>query len=57
MVDGLRASGYPEPANRIAAGFRRTCETSGFYENFNALTGEGLRDRAYTWTASAYLMV
>jgi hypothetical protein len=35
--------------------FRRLCETSGFAENFDALTGEGLRDRAYTWTASTYL--
>ena len=28
-----------------------------FAENFDALTGVGLRDRAYTWTASAYLML
>ena len=33
------------------------CEGSGFAENFDALTGEGLRDRAYTWTASAYLLL
>ena len=26
-------------------------------ENFDALTGEGLRDRAYTWTAGAYLLL
>ena len=29
--------------------------TSGFAENFDAVSGEGLRDRAYTWTASAFL--
>ena len=28
---------------------------SGFAENFDAMTGEGLRDRSYTWTASAFL--
>ena len=30
---------------------------SGFAENFDAVTGEGLRDRAYTWTASAFLVM
>jgi hypothetical protein len=34
---------------------RGLCERSGFAENFDALTGDGLRDRAYTWTASCYL--
>jgi hypothetical protein len=33
------------------------CERSGFAENFDALTGNGLRDRAYTWTAAAYLVL
>ncbi len=28
---------------------------SGFAENFDARTGAGLRDRAYTWTAAVYL--
>ena len=37
--------------------FRKLCEKSGFAENFDAATGEGLRDRAYTWTASAYLLL
>ncbi|WP_245984053.1 hypothetical protein [Lentzea flaviverrucosa] len=37
--------------------FRATCEESGFAENFDALTGEGLRDRAYAWTAGAYLLL
>jgi hypothetical protein len=43
--------------HRIAARIRTLCETAGFAENFDALTGEGLRDRAYTWTASACLML
>ena len=29
----------------------------GFAENFNALTGEGLRDLAYTWTASVAMIL
>jgi hypothetical protein len=31
-------------------------QESGMYENFNAITGEGLRDPAYTWTSSVYLI-
>jgi glycogen debranching enzyme len=57
IVDGLRASGETKLADIIAARFCRMCERSGFAENFNALTGEGLRDRAYTWTASVYLLL
>ncbi|MDX2711266.1 hypothetical protein PV385_05350, partial [Streptomyces stelliscabiei] len=40
-----------------SARFRTLCETHGFAENFDALTGTGLRDRAYTWTASSYLLL
>ncbi|MGH1524530.1 amylo-alpha-1,6-glucosidase [Leifsonia sp. L25] len=54
---GLRRAGCDALADRISAGFRRVCERSGFAENFDAVTGEGLRDRAYTWTASAYLLL
>ena len=39
----------------MSARFRALCERSGFAENFDARTGAGLRDRAYTWTAAAYL--
>ncbi|GAA3441342.1 amylo-alpha-1,6-glucosidase [Planomonospora venezuelensis] len=57
IEDGLRRSGYPELADDVGARFRALCEKSGFAENFDARTGEGLRDRAYTWTASAYLIL
>lgn len=57
IEDGLRASGHNDLADEVSARFRRLCETSGFAENFDAVTGEGLRDRAYTWTASAYLVL
>ena len=30
---------------------------SGFAENFDAKTGNGLRDPEYTWTASAFLVL
>ena len=32
-------------------------DSAGGYRIFDALTGEGLRDRAYTWTAGAYLIL
>ena len=54
---GLRAAGYEDLADDVGERFRRLCERSGFAENFDALTGAGLRDRAYTWTASAYLLL
>ena len=57
IEDGLRRAGYPTLADEISARFRALCEKSGFAENFDARTGEGLRDRAYTWTAGAYLIL
>jgi hypothetical protein len=57
IEDGLRRAGHHRLADGISARFRALCETSGFAENFDALTGQGLRDRAYTWTASSYLLL
>ncbi|MEV7808515.1 hypothetical protein AB0O28_36750 [Microbispora sp. NPDC088329] len=57
VEDGLRRAGHTGLADEISARFRGLCERSGFAENFDARTGEGLRDRAYTWTASAYLIL
>jgi hypothetical protein len=57
IEDGLRQVGATTQADHISTRFRAACEKSGFAENFDALTGEGLRDRAYTWTASAYLLL
>ncbi|GAA4624149.1 trehalase family glycosidase [Actinoallomurus vinaceus] len=56
IEDGLRRGGFDELADEVSDRFRALCEKSGFAENFDALTGAGLRDRAYTWTASAYLL-
>ncbi|TDB82450.1 amylo-alpha-1,6-glucosidase [Micromonospora sp. KC721] len=57
IEDGLRRSGFTGLADEVSSRFRALCEQSGFAENFDALTGAGLRDRAYTWTASAYLVL
>lgn len=57
IEDGLRRAGHDDLADEIGARFLRLCESGGFAENFDAQTGEGLRDRAYTWTAAAYLIL
>lgn len=55
IEDGLRRSGHVGMADDISERFRGLCRQHGFAENFDALTGDGLRDRAYTWTAAVYL--
>jgi hypothetical protein len=57
VEDGLRRGGDIELADQVSARFRTVCEKSGSAENFDALTGQGLRDRAHTRTASAYLLL
>jgi glycogen debranching enzyme len=57
IEDGLRRAGHVGLADEVSRGFRLLCETSGFAENFDAATGAGQRDRAYTWTASSYLIL
>ena len=56
-VDALRTCGRPELAREVARRFCRMCAKGGFAENFDAKTGAPLRDKAYTWTASAFLVV
>ena len=52
LCDGLKRCGEVGLARSAAEKFLKMCQKSGFAENFNALTGDGLRDRAYTWTSS-----
>lgn len=54
--DGLIRQGRADLAADIARRFCRLCETSGMAENFDALTGAGLRDRAFAWTSAVYLV-
>jgi len=55
LWDGLRQQGEVALADDIARRFLTLCETSGMAENFDALTGAGLRDRAFAWTSAVYL--
>jgi len=56
-VDGLMQLGEKKLAREIAGRFCRLCAKSGFAENFDALTGTPLRDTAYTWTSSVFLIL
>jgi hypothetical protein len=57
IYEGLLACGEDKLAEKIALQFCKMCAKSGFAENFDAQTGEGLRDRAYTWTAAVFLLL
>lgn len=55
IVSALRSVGETALARTVSERFCATFAKSGSAENYDALTGEGLCDRAYTWTASAFL--
>ena len=57
LVDSLVAVGEEDFAREVARRFCLTCAGAGMAENFDALTGAGLRDRAYTWTAAVFLIL
>ena len=57
LVDGLNRCGEKELAGEVARRFCDLVRGNGCAENFDALTGEGLRDKAYTWTASVFLIL
>jgi hypothetical protein len=59
IVDGLMRAGEKELALTIA---RRFCDmisfvANGDFENFDALTGKGLRASGYTWTSSVNILL
>lgn len=57
IVDALEAAGEAALAGETARRFLKLAAKSGFPENYDAKTGEALRDRAFTWTASVYLIL
>ncbi len=56
VVDGLESSGENEFARELKLRFCRMAARSGLTENYDAVSGRGLRDGAYTWTASVFLI-
>ncbi len=57
IVQGLLKCDEKELAADISLRFCELCKKSGFPENFNALTGDGLCDPSYTWTSSTFLLL
>ncbi len=57
VIDGLARAGFRPQAAEMARRYCDMCLKSGFAENYNAGTGEPLRDKAYTWGSSAYLIL
>jgi putative isomerase len=57
LYEGLIRCGEKKLARDIALRFCRLCAKSGMAENYDALTGAPLRDKAYTWTSSVFLLL
>lgn len=55
MIEALKNCEEVDFANELASKFIKLINKSGFAENFDAISGEPLQDKAYTWTAGAYL--
>jgi glycogen debranching enzyme len=56
IVDGIESSGEREFARQLKLRYCRMAARSGFAENYDAASGVGLRDGAYTWSASVFLI-
>ncbi|MBI4927416.1 MAG: hypothetical protein HY835_06605 [Anaerolineae bacterium] len=58
IFDGLVDAGENELAAMIARRFCDLCtHDPGFWENYDAVTGKGLRCPGYSWTASVFLLL
>jgi hypothetical protein len=56
IVDGLESSGQTEFARELKLRYCRMAAKNGLTENYDAVSGRGLRDGAYTWSASVFLI-
>lgn len=57
LIDSLYELGEREFAKDMANRYCDMAQRSGMSENYDALTGEGLCDRAHTWGASVFLIL
>ncbi len=57
VLDGLWDAGEKEFAQDAAARFAKLVGKTGFSENFDSVTGAGNRDRAFSWSASSFLII
>src|ERR1700679_3033855 len=56
ITEGLDEMGEHTLADSLKERFCRMAQKSGIAENFDAETGDALRDPAYTWTSSVFLV-
>ena len=56
MSELLRRCGMKEEALLNAEAYCDMCAVSGFFENYSAIDGHGLRDCGFTWSASVFLI-
>lgn len=56
-IHGLADIGEDDLVRTIARAFCDMCVRSGFAENFDARTGAGHFDPAYTWTSSVFMIL
>ena len=56
IADGLDSMGQKQLAHDLRVDFCDMAQKSGMSENYDAQSGAGLRDPAYTWTSSVYLL-
>lgn len=57
MTEALMANGRKEEAVLNARRFCDMCASEGFFENYSAIDGHGLRDSGFTWTASVFMIL
>ena len=57
IADGLRRGGRADLAEEIARRFSDlVARAGGYYENYDALSGTGLRTRGFAWTSAVALL-
>ncbi len=57
IIDGLRDGKEVEFSKDLARRYCDMCKKSGMAENYDAITGEANRDKAYTWGSSVFLIL
>lgn len=57
VADGLKRGGRPDLAAELAWKYDRLItKAGGYFENFDAKTGQGLRAPSYTWSGSVHVL-
>lgn len=57
IIDALKNTSFNNFAYDLSNRFLKLINKGYMAENFNAVTGEGLSDKAFTWTSGVYLSI